>query len=79
VSLVTHVAELVTSTGPLQTELSLRTRDTATEIRLRIRPGELPPHVMGGTVENPVPLVTISELLSSGDADLEAAFRRILR
>jgi hypothetical protein len=78
-SMVASVAALLTSTDPPRTDLSLRTRDTATEIRLRIGPGELPPHVMGGTMEEPVPLLAISELVGSGDPELEAAFRHLLR
>ncbi len=78
-SVVAGVAALVTSGDPQQSELSLRTRDTATEIRLRIRPGQLPPRVMGGTMENPVPLLAIAELVASGGPEVEQAFKRILR
>jgi transcriptional regulator with XRE-family HTH domain len=78
-SVVASVAALVTWSDPPRTELSLRTRDTATEIRLQIRPGELPPHVMGGTMENPVPLLAIGELVASGGPEVGEAFRRIHR
>jgi hypothetical protein len=78
-SIVAGIADLVTSGDPPRTDLSLRTRDTATEIRLRIMPGELPPYVMGGTIENPVPLLAVSELARSGGPEVEEAFRRIRR
>jgi transcriptional regulator with XRE-family HTH domain len=77
--LVADLAGLATSTDPLRTELSLRSRDTATEIRLRISPAELPPRVLGGTMEEPVPLLAISELVRSGDPGLAEAFRRLMR
>ena len=67
------------STTPTWTDLSLRTRDTATEIRLRISPADLPPYVMGGTMRDPVPLLAISELVRSGDPELAEAFRRLMR
>jgi transcriptional regulator with XRE-family HTH domain len=78
-SIVAEVAALVTAGEPPESRLSLRIRDTATEMRLWIRPGALPPHVMGGTMEHPVPLLAISELAASGGPEVEQAFRRILR
>jgi transcriptional regulator with XRE-family HTH domain len=78
-SVVADIAALVTSTEPPRTDLSLRTRDTATEIRLRVAPDELPPYVLWGTMENPMPLIAIGELIRRGGPDVEEAFRRILR
>lgn len=74
---LTDIAAWTTTTESRQAWLSLRTADTATEIRLQIRPGDLPPHVMGGTRETPVPLLAISELAGSDHPELRQAFQRI--
>jgi transcriptional regulator with XRE-family HTH domain len=79
VSVVEDIGALSNSADPPRSQLSLRTRDTATEVRLRFEPGGLPPRVVGGTVEDPVPLLAISELVRSGDPAIERGFRRILR
>lgn len=71
------IAAWTTTTKPPQASLGLHTADTATEIRLLIRCSDLPPHVMGGTVETPVPLLAVGELAGSDDPELRQAFERI--
>jgi hypothetical protein len=76
--MLAEIAAWTTTTQPLRSTLALRTANTATEVRLQIRPGPLPSHVMGGTVETPVPLLAISELARSDDPEVGRAFDRLV-
>ncbi len=68
---------LTTVANPRMTELSFRTRDTATELRVLIRPGPRPPSVVRGMGDHDMPLLAISELVGTDDPELREAFRRI--
>jgi len=76
-SLVGEIASLTTVTNARLTELSFRTRDTATELRVLIRPGPRPPFVVRGMGDHDLPLLAISELVGTDDPELREAFRRI--
>ncbi len=78
VARVAALTTIETPTGASTCELSLRTRDTATEIRVLVRDEPLPPHVTRRIGQFEVPLLALSEFAGAVDPQVAAALHRLL-